>query len=165
VVAAEFTAEGAIAPMVSVRCGDHKLIVSPADPPQLFDLAADPLEMNNLAPRVEFDALRAGLQAEIDSRWDLERLNTDVRRSQKRRRWIQQQLASGEYPAWDHQPFVDASAQFVRGGGRSSPTMVKGLARFPYVEPKPAERPRVAEAAALVAGPRPMIANEPPSQA
>jgi choline-sulfatase len=165
VVAAEFTAEGAIAPMVSVRRGDHKLIVSPADPPQLFDLAADPLEMNNLAPRVEFDALRAGLQAEIDSRWNLERLNTDVLRSQKRRRWIQQQLVSGEYPAWDHQPFVDASAQFVRGGGRSSPTMVKGLARFPYVEPSPVERPRVLDTAPPGAGPKPVIANEPPGQA
>jgi len=30
----------------------------------------------------------------------------------------------------------------VRGGGQSSPTMVKGLARFPYIAPKPPDRPR-----------------------
>ena len=43
--------------------------------------------------------------------------------------------------------------------------MVKGLARFPYVEPKPAERTRVSETAAPDAGPEPLTANEPPSQA
>ena len=142
VVAAEFTAEGAIAPMLCVRRGDHKLIVSPVDPPQLFDLAADPLELNNLAQRAELAAVRTQLQADVASRWDVERLNDDVLRSQRRRRWVQDRLTSGDYPAWDYQPFVDASAQFVRGGGQSSPTMVKGLARFPYVAPKPTDRPR-----------------------
>jgi choline-sulfatase len=147
VMAAEFTAEGAIAPTLCVRRGDHKLIVCPADPPQLFDLAADPLELNNLADRVDLAATRAQLQAEVDSRWDIERLGEDVLHSQRRRRWIQDRLASGDYPAWDYQPFFDASAQFVRGGGQSSPTMVKGLARFPYVPPKPADRPRETDAA------------------
>ena len=142
VVAAEFTAEGAIAPMLCVRRGDHKLIVSPVDPPQLFDLVADPLELNNLAARADFAPVRAQLQADVDARWDVERLNDDVLRSQRRRRWIQDRLSSGDYPAWDYQPFVDASAQFVRGGGQSSPTMVKGLARFPYVAPKAPDCPR-----------------------
>ncbi len=142
VMAAEFTAEGAISPMVCVRRGDHKLIVCPADPPQLFNLTADPLELTNLAERPEASAVRAQLQAEVDARWDLPRLNDEVLHSQKRRRWIQNQFASGNYPAWDYQPFVDASTQFVRGGGQSSPTMVKGLARFPYVAPKPPDRPR-----------------------
>ncbi len=147
VVAAEFTAEGAIAPMLCVRRGDYKLILCPADPPQMFDLAADPLELDNLAERSDLAATRAQLQAEVDSRWDIERLGDDVLDSQRRRRWIQDRLASGDYPAWDYQPFVDASAQFVRGGGQSSPTKVQGLARFPYVAPKPADRPREAVAA------------------
>ena len=43
---------------------------------------------------------------------------------------------------WDFQPFTDASKQFVRGGKSSSPTLVKGLARFPFVSPKLPDTPR-----------------------
>ena len=45
----EYAAEGSIAPLVSVRDGDFKFIHCPVDPPQLFDLASDPDEMQNLA--------------------------------------------------------------------------------------------------------------------
>ena len=164
VVAAEFTAEGAIAPLLCVRSGDYKLIVCPADPPQMFDLAADPQELNNLAQRPDLAAVRSQLQAEVDARWNVERLRDNVLLSQRRRRWIQDQLASGDYPTWDYQPFVDASTQFVRGGSQSSPTMVKGLARFPYIAPKPADRPRDAAAAAGTAAAKPMTANDDPVQ-
>jgi choline-sulfatase len=142
VMATEFNGEGAIAPMLCVRQGRYKLIVCPVDPPQLFDLAADPQEMNNLAEQPAYAAVRAQLQAEVDARWNVEQLNTDVLRSQRRRRWIQDRFSSGDYPAWDYQPFSDASKLFVRGGGQSSPTMVKGLARFPFVPAKPPDSPR-----------------------
>ena len=45
----EYLAEGAIAPIVMIRRGQHKFIHSPPDPDQLYDLAADPGEQVNLA--------------------------------------------------------------------------------------------------------------------
>ncbi|MEJ1157353.1 sulfatase/phosphatase domain-containing protein [Prosthecomicrobium sp. N25] len=48
-VAAEYLAEGAIAPMVMLRCDRWKFVLSPADPDQLYDLAEDPDERTNRA--------------------------------------------------------------------------------------------------------------------
>jgi choline-sulfatase len=140
--AAEFTAEGAVAPMVAVRKGEHKLIVSLVDPPQLFDLASDPLELHNLAGREETKQIEAELHDEVSKRWKLDELNSNVLSSQKRRRWIQPLLSSVERNTWDFQPFTDASKQYVRSGKQSSPTQVKGRARYPYVSPKLPDTPR-----------------------
>ncbi len=140
--AAEFTAEGAIAPMVVVRKGNYKLIVSLVDAPQLFDLANDPLELHNLAGSAQVNHIETDLQAEVNKRWNLNDMNADVLSSQKRRRWIQDQLNSVEGKSWDFQPFTDASKQFVRGGKNSSPTAVKGRARYPFVSPKAPDTPR-----------------------
>ena len=142
VFAAEFTGEGAVAPVVAVRKADYKLIVSPVDPPQLFDLASDPLELKNLAGRPETTQIQAELHDEVNKRWKLNELNSAVLGSQKRRRWVHQQRSSVESDPWDFQPFTDASKQFVRGGKSSSPTEIKGRARSPYVIPKPVDTPR-----------------------
>jgi len=48
VVLMEYAAEGLIALIVRMRDGDLKFIHCPADPPQLFDLASDPDELQNL---------------------------------------------------------------------------------------------------------------------
>jgi choline-sulfatase len=142
VFAAEFTAEGAVAPMVAIRKGDYKYIVSLVDPPQLFNLAQDPLELHNLAGSDSVQAIEKDLLAEVSQRWDLEALNLAVLSSQKRRHWVQAQMSTGDAKPWDFQPFTDASKQYVRGGKQSSPTMVKGLARLPFVSPKAPDTPR-----------------------
>ena len=48
---ANISAEGAIAPIVMLRRGRFKFIHTPADPDQLYDVTADPLERKNLATR------------------------------------------------------------------------------------------------------------------
>jgi choline-sulfatase len=64
-VLAEYTAEGALAPILMVRDGDLKLVWSEADPPLLVDLAADPDELDNLAGTAEARPLEAALRARL----------------------------------------------------------------------------------------------------
>ncbi len=149
-VHAEFTSEGAVAPMVAVRRGSHKLILCPADPPQLFDVHQDPQELHNLAGQLSHSAVEAELRDAAAQTWNLPQLHQEVLASQARRRWIQDRRLGGHYPGWDHQPVADASQRFVRSGGQSSPTMVKGLARYPFVPAKPLDHPRVPSAPAVV---------------
>ena len=82
------------------------------------------------APR---DPHRAGIRQRSSSR-SLE--------SQRRRRFVQQVLLTGDRSPWDYQPATDASKQYVRSSITTSTTLTKGLARYPYMEPIPPDFPR-----------------------
>lgn len=110
----EYAAEGSIAPMVGVRDGDWKYIVCPADPPMLFDLASDPLELNNLAGDPSAADVEARLKKLVESRWDLEAFDRDVRESQSRRLVVYEALRNGAYYPWDYQPLQKASERYMR---------------------------------------------------
>ena len=109
-VAAEYLAEGARAPMVMLRRGPYKLIVSPGDPDQVYDVVADPDETVNLAGGPD----HAELRAEVDERWDLEALERDVLASQAERRLVAEALGHGAHASWDYAPSVDAATAYVR---------------------------------------------------
>jgi choline-sulfatase len=47
-------------------------------------------------------------------RWDLPAIDRAVLASQRRRRLVGEALTIGRRTSWDHQPFVDASQQFMR---------------------------------------------------
>jgi choline-sulfatase len=113
-VVAEYLAEGALAPIVMVRRGDLKLVHSPADPDQLFDLATDPLERRNLAQSPAHAGLLAELRAEVAARWDLTALDRAVRESQQRRRAVVPALETGASSPWDYAPPYDASRRYIR---------------------------------------------------
>ena len=110
----EYAAEGSIAPLVGVRDGDFKFIHCPADPPQLFDLASDPDEMQNLANDPAFVNKMAHFTTLMNSRWDLERFDADVRESQARRHIVYAALRQGHYYPWDYQPLQLASERYMR---------------------------------------------------
>jgi choline-sulfatase len=115
VVASEYMAEGVTAPAVMLRRGRYKYIRCPGDPDQLYDIGADPHELADLAADPAHADASAALRAEADERWDLAALRERVLESQARRRVVSAALAMGTYTPWDHQPYVDASRQWVRG--------------------------------------------------
>ena len=127
----EYLAEGAIAPMVMIRRGAFKFIHSPADPDQLYDLARDPGERDNLAGKAERAADVAAFRAEVAKRWDLAALDADVRLSQRRRRMVAAALNEGEIRAWDFQPFRDAARQYIRNSMDLDD--LEAMARFPGI--------------------------------
>ena len=126
-VAGEYLAEGALAPIAMLRRGRHKFVCSAADPDQLYDLAADPQECRNLAGSEP--ALVAGFAAEVALRWDLPALDAAVRASQRRRHFVAAALREGVGVPWDYQPGRDASRMYVRN---SMPLDdLEAMARFP----------------------------------
>jgi choline-sulfatase len=110
----EYLAEGAVAPIVMIRRGRLKFIHCPADPDQLYDLAADPMERVNLAQDPAHGKTLADFRAEVAARWSLDRLHAEVLASQDRRRLVADALNRGAHTPWDHQPFTDASQTYMR---------------------------------------------------
>ena len=140
-VVAEYLAEGAAAPVVMVRRGDVKLVHSPADPDQLYDLAADPLERRNLVDDPAYGDTLIELRAEVASRWDLDELDLAVRTSQRGRAAVAAALAIGVETSWDYEPPYDASRRYIRN--HTDLGDLESIARFPPVasnipsEPEP----------------------------
>ena len=110
----EYAAEGSIAPLVAVRDGDFKFIHCPVDPPQLFDLASDPDEMQNLADDPAYADKMAHFTDLMRAWWDLETFDAEVRESQARRHIVYAALRQGHYYPWDYQPLQLASERYMR---------------------------------------------------
>ncbi|MGF1627876.1 MAG: choline-sulfatase [Kiloniellaceae bacterium] len=125
----EYAAEGAYAPMVSLRDGRYKFNHCELDPPQLFDLATDPQELNDLAADPNQAARVAAFMAQVRARWDMQRFDTEVRQSQARRWVVYDALRQGRYLPWDHQPEPQASERFMRN--HMDLNEVEKEARFP----------------------------------
>jgi choline-sulfatase len=113
-VVAEYLAEGVTSPAVMIRRGPHKFIWCEGDPDQLYDLENDPHELVNLAGQSTHAELCRTFREEVHARWDTGALAERVLESQRERRLVSEALDAGRKTAWDFQPYLDASTQYVR---------------------------------------------------
>ncbi len=108
---------GTSAPRAMVRSGPMKLVVSPAYPDMLFDLAADPEERVDLTGRPEAATVQAQLKAIAEDTWNLEALAEAVTTDQSARRLIAEAAGQGRYEPWDYQPrALVQNSRYVRRG-------------------------------------------------
>jgi choline-sulfatase len=109
-----YLAEAVAAPMMMLRQRSWKLIVCGSDPVQLFDLAHDPHESNNLAGTVEHACVVAEMSAAIASRFNVATITGEVIASQQARLSVFKALNTGRLYPWDYQPLRAASEQYTR---------------------------------------------------
>ncbi len=110
----EYCAEMTAYPVFMIRRGTLKYIHCDPDPPQLFDLAEDPLEKVNVAHDPRYANVAGDFAAEVAERWDSEKLRQDIISTQKSRRALHATMEAGAGEHWDYNPPSDASNQYVR---------------------------------------------------
>jgi choline-sulfatase len=110
----EYAAEGSYAPLVALRQGKWKYVHCELDPPQLFDLEADPHELTNLANDPVHAETAAQFAGAVREYWDMSAFDAEVRQSQARRWVVYEALRNGAYFPWDYQPLQKASERYMR---------------------------------------------------
>lgn len=105
-VVGEYMGEGTISPVVMIRRGKWKYVYSMVDPPQLFDLETDPLELTNLAESIDPKAasVSASFAQEIEEGYNMPELHQKVLQSQRQRRLCWTALKTGRFQPWDFEP-------------------------------------------------------------
>lgn len=112
---AEYCAECAPgSPVFMIRRGNWKYVHCDTDPPQLYDMDADPDESANLADDPAFSQVVEKFAKEVRERWDSKAIRTRVIASQQRRTTVHRASEIGARQSWDYNPPRDASAEFVR---------------------------------------------------
>jgi choline-sulfatase len=116
-IAAEYLAEGTSRPIVMLRRGRYKYIHGEGDPAQLYDLANDARELDNLSGRPDVAEVERCFALEVAGRWDFARLSEEVIRSQRRRLFVFEALMTGRRTLWDYAPSSREVSRYVRNDG------------------------------------------------
>ncbi|WP_270728273.1 choline-sulfatase [Shimia sp. Alg240-R146] len=110
----EYCAEMTPYPVFMIRRGPLKYVHCDIDPPQMYDVVADPEERVNLAALPDHAEAAATFAKEVADRWDGEALRKKVIATQKSRRALHAAMEAGAGEHWDYNPPSDASQQYVR---------------------------------------------------
>jgi len=132
VVVAEYCAECASHPLLMLRRGQYKYIHCAGDPPQLFDVIADPYEQNNLSGQQAFAAIETNFASIAAKHWDSDKVREHVIATQRQRRAVHAAMEKGLLTSWDYQPKRDASQEFVRN--HMDWTIAAQTKRYPAIE-------------------------------
>ena len=116
-VLAEYSAEAAKAPMVMIRRGPYKYIQAKGDRSVLYDLQNDPDELVNVIDDNSQVDRAARFSGEVNERWDLTAIDSNIRQSQRQRKLVSAALAKGRREDWDYKPQPDYSNLYVRDPG------------------------------------------------
>jgi len=136
VAISDFGAGPMPSPLRMVKRGNWKFVHIAGHEPMLFDLASDPLELNDCAADPACAEVRAELSALAFANYDPEAIDTAVRLSQQRRILIRSVNDTTPIRAdWNWHVREDDDRRYVRGYGmRDGEHSTKARARFPYVE-------------------------------
>ena len=131
-VVSEYTGEGVCAPCRMVRRDGVKLIYTHGHPDLMYDLDADPLELDNLIGRAGYAAIERELREELLRGWDPDRIHDACIRSQKERMFIHR--TTGGEPGYAYEHRAGDGQRYVRN---ASAVGAKAKSRYPFVEPTP----------------------------
>ncbi len=91
----EYLAHGSDRPMAMLRRGRYKLNYSWGEPAELYDLAADPGEFDDLAQVAGYQDLVEKMTDSLLADWDPAALDGQVRASQRRQKYIEEHFGAG----------------------------------------------------------------------
>ncbi|MCY4304453.1 MAG: choline-sulfatase [Aestuariivita sp.] len=126
---AEYCAEMTPWPIFMIRRGIFKYIHCEIDPPQLFNLADDPLELTNLANDENYNDVCQSFADEVSQRWNSSKIREAVIESQRSRQKLQNAMNLNPDDHWDYNPPSNASSQYVRN--HMDWTLAAARYRFP----------------------------------
>ena len=112
-VIGEYYGEGTAVPIYMIRRGDYKLIYSTNDPIQYFNLADDPLEVNNLSGAQEHQQQVTAWVTEIEQRFDRQAITERVLESQQRRKFLKIVMRD-QGVNWDYHPIEMSDELYIR---------------------------------------------------
>lgn len=130
VAISEFAADGSTGPSRMVKKGNWKLMWLEGQDTLLYDVKADPKELNNLAGQPAYAAIEAELSEILFDGWDPDALRTEIRASQERRLAIHR--VTGGEPTYVTKVRLDDDQRYIRNAGAAD---TKARARLPYVAP------------------------------
>ena len=81
----------------------------------LFDMAADPQELNDLSGDPTHSEVKAELRGRLLGRYDVEAVTARAAVSKRTRTFLHNTLSTNDGHRWDYQPVFDAATAYVRG--------------------------------------------------
>lgn len=132
----EFAGSGYPSPSRMVRQGRYKYWLTWGTDPVLYDVVADPDELNNLAGQPDHAEAEARLHTRLMRDWDPEAVKEACIDSQRRRLLLRNLTETvPSYDTWALEVRSGDKDRYVRG--RQAAFHRKALQRFPVVDPVP----------------------------